>query len=88
MFQKFADKHQLAVEQSIKEKPQSGLSGFEQEWNMLDENLRPLLNVGAGPNQQSFVDYLRAECIPPGQKPFRHLEVFHCMIEWATHPVR
>jgi hypothetical protein len=29
--QKFADKYHLAVEQSIKEKPQSGLNGFEQE---------------------------------------------------------
>ncbi len=86
MPQKFADKYHLAVEQSIREKPQGGLSGFEQEWNMLDENLRPLLNVGAGPNQQSFVDYLRAECIPPWQKQFSQLEVFHWMIEWATRP--
>jgi succinyl-diaminopimelate desuccinylase len=86
MPQKFADKYHLALEQSIKEKPESGLNGFEQEWNMLDENLRPLLNVGAGPNQQSFVDYLRAECIPPWQKQFSQLEVFHWMIEWATRP--
>ena len=86
MPQKFADKYHLALEQSIKEKPESGLNGFEQEWNMLDENLRPLLNVGAGPNQQSFVDYMRAECIPPWQKQFSQLEVFHWMIEWATRP--
>jgi len=86
MPQKFADKYHLALEQSIKEKPEGGLNGFEQEWNMLDENLRPLLNVGAGPNQQSFVDYMRAECIPPWQKQFSQLEVFHWMIEWATRP--
>jgi len=86
MTQKFADKYYLALEQSIKEKPESGLNGFEQEWNMLDENLRPLLNVGVGPNQQSFVDYLRAECIPPWQKQFSQLEVFHWMVEWATRP--
>jgi succinyl-diaminopimelate desuccinylase len=86
MPQKFADKYHLALEQSMKEKPESGLNGFEQEWNMLDENLRPLLNVGAGPNQQSFVDYLRAECISPWQKQFSQLEVFHWMIEWATRP--
>jgi len=86
MPQKFPEKYHLALEQSIKEKPESGLSGFEQEWNMLDENLRPLLNVGAGPNQQSFVDYLRAECIPAWQKQFSQLEVFHWMIEWATRP--
>ncbi len=84
--QKFPEKYFLALEQAIKEKPESGLNGFEQEWNMLDENLRPLLNVGAGPNQQSFVDYLRAECLPPWQKQFSQLEVFHWMIEWATRP--
>ena len=84
--QQFADKYLLAVEQAIKEKPQSGLNGFEQEWNLLDEDLRPLLTVGAGPSQQSFVDYLRAECIPPWQAQFSQLEVFHWMVEWATRP--
>ena len=84
--QKFADKYLLAVEQAIKEKPAGGLHGFEQEWNLLDEDLRPLLTVGAGPSQQSFVDYLRTECLPPWQKQFSQLEVFHWMIEWATRP--
>ncbi|MFZ5858398.1 MAG: M20/M25/M40 family metallo-hydrolase [Chloroflexota bacterium] len=82
----FADKYLLAVEQAIKEKPHGGLNGFEQEWNLLDEDLRPLLTVGAGPSQQSFVDYLRAECIPGWQTQFSQLEVFHWMIEWATRP--
>ena len=86
MPQQFADKYLLALEQAIKEKPSSGLNGFEQEWNLLDEDLRPLLTVGAGPSQHSFVDYLRAECIPPWQKQFSQLEVFHWMIEWATRP--
>jgi len=84
--QKFADKYLLATEQAAKEKPQGGLNGFEQEWNLLDEELRPLLTVGAGPSQQSFVDYLRAECIPPWQAQFSQLEVFHWMVEWATRP--
>lgn len=84
--QQFADKYLLALEQATKEKPSSGLNGFEQEWNLLDEDLRPLLTVGAGPSQHSFVDYLRAECIPPWQKQFSQLEVFHWMIEWATRP--
>jgi acetylornithine deacetylase/succinyl-diaminopimelate desuccinylase-like protein/gamma-glutamyl:cysteine ligase YbdK (ATP-grasp superfamily) len=84
--QKFADKYLLALEQAIKEKPSSGLNGFEQEWNLLDEDLRPLLTVGAGPSQHSFVDYLRAECIPAWQAQFSQLEVFHWMIEWATRP--
>src|SRR5215217_5881263 len=84
--QKFADKYLLAVEQAIKESPSRGLHGFEQEWNLLDEDLRPLLTVGAGPSKQSFVDYLRAECISPWQAQFSQLEVFHWMIEWATRP--
>jgi succinyl-diaminopimelate desuccinylase len=84
--QKFADKYLLAVEQAIKEKPSGGLHGFEQEWNLLDEDLRPLLTVGAGPSQHSFVDYLRAECVPQWQAQFSQLEVFHWMIEWATRP--
>lgn len=39
MPQQFADKYLLAVEQALKEKPQGGLNGFEQEWNLLDEEL-------------------------------------------------
>jgi hypothetical protein len=84
--QQFADKYMLALEEAIKEKPGGGLNGFEQEWNLLDEELRPLLTVGAVPSQQSFVDYLRAECVPPWQAQFSQLEVFHWMIEWATRP--
>lgn len=86
MPQQFAEKYMLALEQSIKEKPKSGLAGFEQEWNLLDNDLRPLLTVGAGPSQHSFVDYLLAECIPAWQKQFSQLEVFHWMVEWATRP--
>ncbi|MBL8063315.1 MAG: M20/M25/M40 family metallo-hydrolase [Anaerolineales bacterium] len=86
MPQQFAEKYLLALEESMKEKPKGGLAGFEQEWNLLDEDLRPLLTVGAGPSQHSFVDYLRAECIPVWQKQFSQLEVFHWMVEWATRP--
>ena len=86
MPQKFADKYFLAIEEAVKEKPQGGLNGFEQEWNLLDEDLRPLLTVGAGPSRHSFVDYLRSECIPQWQVQFSQLEVFHWMIEWATRP--
>ena len=42
--------------------------------------------MGAGPSQHSFVDYLRAECIPQWQAQFSQLEVFHWMVEWATRP--
>jgi len=83
---KFAEKYQLALAAAQKENPSGGLNGFELEWNLLDEQLRPLLTVGTGPAQQSFVDYLRAECLPPYLASFSQLEVFHWMIEWATRP--
>lgn len=86
MPQQFSEKYLLAVEQAIKEKPQGGLDGFEQEWNLLDEDLRPLLTVGTGPNKHSFVDYFRAECVPHWHQQFSQLEVFHWMVEWATRP--
>ncbi len=82
----FAEKYQLALQTAIKEKPQGGVAGFELEWNLLDEQLRPLLTVGSGPNQQSFVDYLRSNCLSPWMREFSQLEVFHWMIEWATRP--
>lgn len=82
----FAEKYQLALQTAIREKPQSGVAGIELEWNLLDEQFRPLLTVGAGPGQQSFVDYLRANCLSPWMREFSQLEVFHWMIEWATRP--
>ena len=84
--QQFAEKYQLALQTAIKEKAEGGVAGFELEWNLLDEQLRPLLTVGSGPNQQSFVDYLRASCLSPWIREFSQLEVFHWMIEWATRP--
>ncbi|UCH60287.1 MAG: M20/M25/M40 family metallo-hydrolase [Anaerolineales bacterium] len=81
---RFAEKYQLALETAIKEKPENGLCGCEIEFNLLDSNLRPLLTVGSGPNKQSFVDYLRADCIFPFGQIYSQLEVFHWMIEWAT----
>lgn len=84
--QHFAAKYTLAVEQAARDKPSGGLTGFEQEWNLLDQELRPLLTVGAGPSQQSFVDYLRAESISPWLGQFSQLEIFHWMVEWATRP--
>ena len=83
---KFVEKYQLALESAEQNKPQGGLSGFELEWNLLDSQLRPLLRVGSGPGQQSFVDYLRAECLSPWMRAYSQLEVFHWMIEWATRP--
>jgi succinyl-diaminopimelate desuccinylase len=82
----FAEKYQLARESAERDKPSGGLNGFELEWNLLDEHLRPLLTVGSGPAQQSFVDYLRAETLLPWLRSFSQLEVFHWMVEFATRP--
>ncbi len=82
----FTEKYQLAREASIKAKPEGGLSGLEIEWNLLDSEFHPLLTVGAGPDQHSFVDYLRSNFISPRLREFSQLEVFHWMIEWATQP--
>lgn len=82
----FAEKYKLALESISTDKPSGGLNGYELEWNLLDEQFRPLLTVGSGPERQSFVDYLRAECLPPNLAEFSQLEVFHWMVEFATQP--
>jgi succinyl-diaminopimelate desuccinylase len=86
MSSQFAEKFLLARQSAIESNPKGGLCGFELEWNLLDESLRPLLTVGSGPARQSFVDYLRAEQLSNWARPFSQLEVFHWMIEWATRP--
>jgi succinyl-diaminopimelate desuccinylase len=82
----FTEKYRLALESAQKDKPSGGLNGFELEWNLLDEQFRPLLTVGSGPACQSFVDYMRGECLSPWLREFSQLEVFHWMVEWATRP--
>jgi succinyl-diaminopimelate desuccinylase len=82
----FAEKFWLAWEAALKDSSQGGISGFELEWNLLDSLFQPLLTVGAGPAEQSFVDYLREKILPEEVLPFSQLEVFHWMIEWATRP--
>jgi succinyl-diaminopimelate desuccinylase len=82
----FAEKYQHARETAINERPQSGVAGYELEWNLLDSQFHPLLTVGSGPSQQSFVDYLRSECLTTWLRGFSQLEVFHWMIEWVTRP--
>ena len=82
----FSEKYQLALQSALESKPQSGLCGFELEWNLLDSQFRPLRTVGSGPSEDSFVDYLRAKCLSPWIRDYSQLEVFHWMIEWATRP--
>jgi acetylornithine deacetylase/succinyl-diaminopimelate desuccinylase-like protein/gamma-glutamyl:cysteine ligase YbdK (ATP-grasp superfamily) len=84
--EQFAEKYHLALEISQKDRPQGGVCGLENEWNLLDSHFRPLLTVGVGPSQQSFVDYLRAHVLTPWLGGFSQLEIFHWMIEWATRP--
>ncbi len=83
---KLIEKFCLAREEAQKGRPQGGLCGLELEWNLLDEDMQPLLTTGADSNRQSFVDYLRSQCLPSGLREFSQLEVFHWMIEWATRP--
>jgi succinyl-diaminopimelate desuccinylase len=82
----FAEKYQFALQAAMQSKTNGGLCGYELEWNLLDAQFRPLLTVGSGPSRQSFVDYLRSECISPWVGEYSQLEVFHWMIEWATRP--
>lgn len=82
----FIEKYQLALEAGLQKYHQYGVCGLETEWNMLDSHLRPLLTVGSGPDQQSFVDYLRDRYIPAPLHGFSQLEIYHWMIEWTSQP--
>ena len=83
---RFAEKYLLAREAALKSNFKSGTSGFELEWNILDSDFKPVLTVGAGPDEQSFIDYLLAGAIPGWIAERSQREVFHWMIEWATRP--
>src|SRR5258708_2362496 len=83
---KFAEKYLLAHETAIKAHFKGGTAGLELEWNMYDSSFKPVLTVGSGPDQQSFMDYLRERVIPGWLEDRNQLEVFHWMIEWATRP--
>jgi succinyl-diaminopimelate desuccinylase len=83
---KFAEKYLLAREAMQKAHPKSGTSGYELELNVLDHEFKPVLTVGAGPDQQSFVDYLLGRNMPGWLVERAQREVFHWMIEWATKP--
>jgi len=83
---KFAEKYLLAREAALGGKFRSGTCGFEIELNILDDDLRPVLTVGSGPDQQSFIDHLLEHEIPGWLSDRAQREVFHWMIEWATRP--
>ncbi len=84
--QQFAEKYRFALQAAQADRAEGGLFGLEVEWNLLDSGLRPLLTVGAGSEKTSFVDFLRADCLPEWSRAYSQLEVFHWMVEWATRP--
>ena len=83
---RFAEKYLLARETSAKANPKGGTSGYEIELNVLDHDFKPVLTVGTGPDQRSFVDYFFAHHVPGWLQDRAQREVFHWMIEWATRP--
>lgn len=83
---RFAERYLLAKEQARKDLPDRGTSGVEVEWNLLDDRLRPLQIVGAGPEARSFADLMRETYLPDWLDDRHQLEVFHWMIEFATRP--
>jgi len=83
---KYAEKYLLARETAAKANPRGGTSGYELELNVLDHDFKPVLTVGTGPDQQSFIDYFFAHHVPGWLQDRAQREVFHWMIEWATRP--
>ncbi len=82
----FADKVQLALENSEQGDPQSGTSGLEVEFNILDRELMPAGQIGYGPEARSFADYLDGEGLPEWVRDHFQLEVFRWMAEVTTKP--
>ena len=83
---RFAEKVLLALETSRCNDPESGTSGLEVEFNILDQNLVPVARVGYGPESRSFADYLQDDRLPDWARPRFQLEVFHWMTEVTTRP--
>jgi succinyl-diaminopimelate desuccinylase len=83
---RFADKLQLALENSQQGDPSGGTSGLEVEFNILDADLAPVAHVGYGPERTSFADYLHDERLPEWARDHFQLEVFHWMTELITSP--
>jgi succinyl-diaminopimelate desuccinylase len=82
----FADKVQLAIENSEQSDPESGTSGLEIEFNIVDRDLRPAGQVGYGPEARSFADFLTDEGLPTWVRDHFQLEVFRWMTELTTKP--
>ncbi len=83
---RFTEKVRLALESSRHGDPDGGTSGLEVELNVLDEDLRPVVTAGAGPESRSFADFLHDEVLPEWVRDRFQLEVFHWMTELTTRP--
>ncbi len=83
---RFAEKVRLALATSRSNQPESGTSGLEVEFNILDRDLVPVARVGCGPESRSFADYLYADRLPEWARVRFQLEVFHWMTELTTRP--
>ena len=87
-WRRFADKLQLAVENSQQGDPAGGTSGLEIEFNILDSDLAPVAHVGYGPERTSFADYLHSERLPEWARDHFQLEVFHLSLIHIYEPTR
>ncbi|MCX6565741.1 MAG: M20/M25/M40 family metallo-hydrolase [Candidatus Aminicenantes bacterium] len=85
-WRKFAETYRMAVDSSLKSHFDRGASGIEVEFNILDDDLKPVTRVGYGSESRSFADVLFDERIPSWAKDRTQREVFHWMIEFATKP--
>jgi succinyl-diaminopimelate desuccinylase len=83
---RFADKVQLALENSRQGDPESGTSGLEVEFNIVDHEIMPVGQVGYGEEARSFADYLNDEALPECVRRHFQLEVFRWMTELTTQP--
>jgi succinyl-diaminopimelate desuccinylase len=83
---RFAEKLQLALDNSQQGDPHGGTSGLEVEFNILDPELAPVGQVGYGPEGRSFADYLNVEALPEWARGHFQLEVFQWMTELTTQP--
>jgi len=85
-WRRFTEKVQLALENSQQGDPRGGTSGLEIEFNILDQELKPVAHVGYGPESCSFADYLHDQMLPEWVRDRFQLEVFHWMTELTTQP--
>jgi len=68
---RFVDKYLLARETALEYKPIGGFVRLRAGMDLLDHQFRPLSTVGGDTGLQSFVDYLRTQCLSPWLREFQ-----------------